>query len=630
MHLRNNILYLNEIFLIMAQNDSNDSSSLISSLNTDLIKEIITVLSDIDNRINSLHACSSSDFLNLNSQLKNFHAQAKSLFNNASEISKIIESNENINYFDELDFYPKKIKNLLSLYEKQFEYYKSIFEKILHHLQYIVVPFKNFKQNIMTLKFLVANLNLNITYLNKINTVAIDNESNKTIDLTANLKTFYPIIDENIDYLLNHIRENNKKIKSLIDNSFLNIENIISQIQSSISLLFVKHEKNILAISRFRDKTQQCNDDIGKIIINLQYHDIIRQKMEHIRETLKEIIDELNIIKDTDEEGLLQAKLRWANQIPEITELQVAQLIYTNQEYQTAIENITNHFLNIGEEMSMVSDMNRQLFTTKHRSEESHFNDLNNKINNSNQLICDFIKNKNNFKNEFNKITEIIKNISFYFDKISNINKDLEILAAEIVLKLKDTAQEHEISTIAQQIQELCNNMQKIIYDIKKHLIDAAIVCEEIKTQNEETNINNQKINPELLTNAVKKIIDILYKQNKMVLEKINNNTEIFEKISNDIKQSIEQVKYYDFFEKNIEEIVINLNNVYLKLRAESQNTIGKQINLKHLTKKYTTQSEHHVHNQHILKYSGKPESEIKLDEKKTIDDNNIGDVELF
>lgn len=613
----------------MAQNDLNESNNFISSLNTNIIKEIITVLSDIDKRINSLHACSSTDFLNLNTQLKNFHQQSKSLFNNASEISKIIESNENINFFDELDFYPKKVKNLLSLYEKQFEYYKSIFDRILHHLQYIVVPFKNFKQNIMTLKFLVANLNLNITYLNKTNTAGIDTESNKTIDLTANLKTFYPIIDENIDYLLNQIRENNKKIKSIIDNNFLNIENIISQVQSSISLLFVKHEKNILAISRFRDKTQQCNDDIGKIIINLQYHDIIRQKMEHIRETLKEIIDELNIIKDTDEEEMLQAKAKWANQIPEITELQVAQLIYTNQEYQTAIENITNHFLNIGEEMSMVSDMNRQLFTTKHRSEESHYNDLNNKINNSNHLTEDFIKNKENFAAEFVKITDIIKNIEFYFDKITTINKDLETLASEIALKLKNSTQEHEISTIAQQIQELCSNMQKIVNDIKKHLANATDVCEEWNIKNNEGDNEKHQVKPSQLAASMKKIIDILYKQNIMVLERINDNTEIFEKISTDIKQSIDHVKYYDFFEKNIEEIVLNLNNVYLKLRAESEGNTGKQFDLKHLTRKYTTQSEHQIHNQHLLKYTGLKDKDAD-DEKKPIDEENVGDVELF
>ncbi|MCK7511950.1 MAG: hypothetical protein MZV70_53165 [Desulfobacterales bacterium] len=67
------------------------------------------------------------------------------------------------------------------------------------------------------------------------------------------------------------------------------------------------------------------------------------------------------------------------------------------------------------------------------------------------------------------------------------------------------------------------------------------------------------------------------------------------------IKTSIEGVKYYDYFEKSIDEIIVQLSTVNKRLTAEDTGTISHEEALKYIRDKYTMASEHYIHDK-ILK----------------------------
>ena len=67
------------------------------------------------------------------------------------------------------------------------------------------------------------------------------------------------------------------------------------------------------------------------------------------------------------------------------------------------------------------------------------------------------------------------------------------------------------------------------------------------------------------------------------------------------IKSSLQKVKYYDFFEKIIEEIIFELNNVYTKLRTnDSSNKTAQTSNIDQLKQNYTVKSQHKIHDTYI------------------------------
>jgi hypothetical protein len=109
----------------------------------------------------------------------------------------------------------------------------------------------------------------------------------------------------------------------------------------------------------------------------------------------------------------------------------------------------------------------------------------------------------------------------------------------------------------------------------------------------------------QLFTTQCAQLIDNLYQSNENVYKIIADNQVLSKKISLDIKTSIEQIKYYDYFDKVIEEIISKLNEINFKLtHTNIDDTSTEESRLKHLEylkSRYTMESEHIIHD-HLSK----------------------------
>jgi len=74
----------------MNENLSNDKNQFSALLNAYSIQEITTIFGEIDEKILSLHSCSSEDFLTLNAYFKKYYSDSKTISNNASNLFNIL------------------------------------------------------------------------------------------------------------------------------------------------------------------------------------------------------------------------------------------------------------------------------------------------------------------------------------------------------------------------------------------------------------------------------------------------------------------------------------------------------------------------------------------------------------
>ncbi|MCK4992129.1 MAG: hypothetical protein KAS29_16645, partial [Bacteroidales bacterium] len=76
-------------------------------------------------------------------------------------------------------------------------------------------------------------------------------------------------------------------------------------------------------------------------------------------------------------------------------------------------------------------------------------------------------------------------------------------------------------------------------------------------------------------------------------------NKQLSEEILSEIKGTIQNVDYYDFFEKVIEEIIVKLNTINLQLKPGGKSSSGdKKVDLEELKQLYTMRSERLIHQQ--------------------------------
>jgi len=142
------------------QNNSNLALSEAS------IKEIIIMLSDIDVKINALNESSAKDFLTLNNNLKDNYKHAEKISNNAKQLFEILAGKDRNYLLKKLDTFHTGLKFHIDGFTESVMIGSKVLENIQSLFNSMFIPLKNYNQNLMTLNFLMANLKLNLTYLN--------------------------------------------------------------------------------------------------------------------------------------------------------------------------------------------------------------------------------------------------------------------------------------------------------------------------------------------------------------------------------------------------------------------------------------------------------------------------------
>lgn len=579
-------------------------------------KEIGNIFSDIDRKILLLHQCSYDDFVVFNTQLKNFNSQ---LHNIADNLRKILllntTSNGGKSQFESLiDNFLESVDNIRLNYEliiKEIERYKK-------NINSLSVSIRNYKQNLLTYKYLLSNLNIRLIYLNPEN-LSFDDVPLINDQITI-LNDFSAKLKKNKDFL----SELSMGLYSVIKNNSEVLQFIIRDLRD----IWYKKEAYFndieICANGMAAKISAASSDLGQIITHLQFQDIVRQRMEHIQQMHKEVIDATEMFDDTEFNllpGIRQA--RYIIQLRDIAVLQMGQLTQVNLQYQNAIEVITRTFVNIVENITDATLIYVVNFVNGDK--KNIFNDqkllqiLQDTSSRYKQIQSDVLL---SFK-ELDQVNEICDSYSENFSVIKTNHENL----IEFSLRLIEAIEKTELT--ADEKQNIIGHIQQLI--INNRIFDDFDI---FLKQNSEIKSNFVKCSKRLSEFSKGEHPDSTTQQIILILEEILENSkkinEIYEtndKISNTLIENVfdamQQVKYYDLFEKSVEEIVGQLNLIYEQIIGNNKRKVRPEV-IDYFKELYTMEHERRVHSQVA---SGKIFPDIGNQLK---DNQSENDVELF
>jgi len=577
----------------MTNNKKNDKFSL--SLSKTSIKEVIILLSDIDVKITALNESSAKDFLNLNNSLKGNYKIAEKISSNATKLFEIFAGKDRNYLLNKLDSYHTGLKIQIDDFIGYVTTGTRVLDTIQTSLNSVFIPVKNFNQNLMTLNFLLANLKLNLTYLHK-----NDENVHKIDSLIKDIKSSKEGYDK-LEMKINKLKALVKSVYDFFNNlkeqQSLTLETLLEQIKSSVIILSAKHQEASVQMPELAKKTEDYFENVSKIVTNLQYHDIIRQKMEHVQQTHKEIIEELNAFDFSDKEAELTDHTKKFLKIRDIASVQVAQLIHTNQEYQEAIEKITKNFLEIGDDMKSIATMCSAFSEHNLAYGITHFHEIEKKLERAVELINKFSSDGEEFNDRINNIQIACDEINNELENLSGKNKKLSKKIIEI-FKMLDKLDVNipGLEKLKYQIKDINENVQEDLELIKSHYNDVNDELYSIGTIVAEEYEKEFKQKLQRIAESIYSIVKVLNEDNSEVKGILDENKDLGNQLAMNIQASIEKVKYYDFFEQVIEEIIIELNNIYLTIKSDSD-SLNLDDNLDSLKERYTMDSQRNIHN---------------------------------
>lgn len=591
------------------------------------IKEFIDVFTAIDEQILQLHKCSSDDFLGLNADFKQYYRQSKVISDNASRIFNALTQKESSELLRDLEKFYKDLTQVKNHFSDHLNDSVILMVEMIQLLEKLFLPVKNLNQDLLTLQFLLTNLKIS-------NTSA---SSEKVMRFEATLHRFNDVINDfkicsfqnenKLETLKDLAKKSHRVFENILDKNIQELDIILNNIHFGIILFAEKHEEVVRQIPELTQKTENSSSSIAEIITNLQYHDIIRQKMEHVHATHKKLLEDLESTASSGEEDIEKHK-KLLIRIRDIANLQSAQLVYANKEYQKAIEVITEKFIAIGNDMTTIASMCKGINSSQVNSDELYLQGLLEKLQNSANVLSRFLSSTEIFANQIDEITDQIKSTSQSVSSFSSSINELKSITTETLSALsKDMVQNDDVSTSLDQIKSLYDDVEKFEGVIRQ--VFAKIentggrllpdIGQNIKEAKEKGSFGQA-------ADSMNSIITKLNQKNFEVKSLLEESLNSSKNVSIDVKESINKIKYYDFFEKIIVDIIGEFNHIYQMLREQvSLGSHGSDDDINSIKNLYTMASEHIIHEK-----VSKGDGEVDLFDDDSETDKDDDNLELF
>ena len=603
----------------MTTNESMPTATLTDegSASVCTVPEIVELFENVDLKIQALHQCSAEDFLGLNAKFKGFYKESKNVSKDASALLELFSRTKNDQLKNDLELCRTELEQSLVALKGQQSETLRIVRKLNDALEEYLFPLRHINN-----EFSILNMELiavdavyrsvskeNAAYSLRFNALIREWE-NFVIEIVETKKLSQVFLQE-LSYSLNHIELiGGRGIRILVS--------LLDFVEQGKHLFEVKQRESDENLPELRAKSDTCAKSIADVITSLQYQDIIRQKMEHIQQAHIKLLENL---RQTD---VLATEDAWTSvlvQVRDISALQAAQLLATNKEYQAAIEAIAFHFRSIAKEMSAVASICRNTMSEDEHIRRTAISDLADRFKRTDSLLARVLDVFPECTREVLFIRDgantLQKRIDEHLKTFTTLSGRVEELLAPF-RDVKEAHFEHYLSQINEMLDTMHHNMETV--RVHNQVIVNAV---------EGLGLYAQKLGEsDLLWNYVQVNVRRAHALSEHLLstEKESNSLLLnIEKTSRSIceetQSALAAVRYYDFFENVIAEIVKGLSAMSSRICANVDLSVHSDMT--EVRDLYTMESERKVHDQFTGNTSAAPEEEQAVAE----DDD---DLELF
>ncbi len=561
-----------------------------------ILEKALSVFTDINARIHSLIDCSARDFDTLNQGFKEYYSNIRIVTDSTREtLQTIIELPE-----DTLSDVRKQLEKITFSSEAEtsgFEHIRRKLKNTRRSFSHVFLNVNCVKQNISTLKLLATNLQFepehHELYFSLIrNLIELSEQLNR---LESELESLEKRIDEAAD-LMN--LGGDRQIPECIS-EVKNLYNRIEEIDQ-------KKEECSEYKATLEKLLSEKSMSSSEIITNLQFQDIIRQKIEHVQQAHELLQQNLRqaatrISGSADPSPPLDPEILF--QIRDIGSLQAAQLVHANQEYQKAVENIINKFSNLDEIFTETLKLQGLLLPESQTGKQRalmQFRKTAAKL----EIACDN-------RQEMNQAVERL------LESIMKKNSSILTLCTEIEENITETRELSEALGVVKggisgerihpvkQLQESIAAFALAYNKLKQILTEDECAFSNLREEEREAWKNEQTQTSgkyEALMNACKQIIDTYVSSGD------TKTTRTMIEWEPPVGVKMENVVYYHRFDREVEEIINQLNSLIGTIDFDKLDRQYEKSDLETIRKQYTMQSERKIHDLQTGKDNSEPE----------------------
>jgi methyl-accepting chemotaxis protein len=226
----------------------------------------------------------------------------------------------------------------------------------------------------------------------------------------------------------------------------LNSGSILRDIDQSIASLQTEQQTCVMTNEKIASVSATVSCGISDIVSAIQFHDITRQQIEHVAESLKRIVEAL---KGDDEYNAVHTAY-------DLLQLQSSQLGNATREFASATEKIRNRFSAISVNVEQMAAYAAEMTGSNASNGETYLKEINSGV----QDIFRLLKENEAVELELVKSTEksesAISELSSHIVKIEETGNEIHLIAINASIKAAHTGNEGvALGVLAEAIQKL-------------------------------------------------------------------------------------------------------------------------------------------------------------------------------
>jgi len=539
-------------------------------------------------------------FLSIGSRLNDFYNRSGDTSSLASSLLGSMTGDEITETTKSLEDILVRMSAYLGQTDAAFNDSLSLLKDVQTTIHAIGEPLESFKKIVKKLKILSISTKIESAQLNTDNggfiTLADDVEK---LSLLIHEKC-KSIIDSSA--MLNSIiGQTSSRMHSMDAKQQAQVGNIFQGIQSSLSTLTAKHERSAKAAEEISERLAAISQNIGQVVMGMQFHDITRQQLEHVAAVLESLAKRL-VSECAGQEGLTppddEAVKKMVIETGDLSELQSVQVNDARVKFMSAVNSIRESLAGIAISVVEMAEQTKEVTGTADLMTSSFFTNIESGISRVISSLQDNARASQELSGAVDSLLATVNTMSKFVDDIEEIGGEIELIAVNARIKAAHTGNEGApLGVIAEAIQRL-----SIEASVQKTAISDMLRGIIAKTGELHggisADVNGRLREVDEMAESLKRLLVKLRHVHERIIELLRTIDQIGQALAFDIQDCISGVTVHRQFEEAINAIL----SILKRITGESRRSVpvdgihARKDALASLKRHYTMQSEHDIH----------------------------------
>lgn len=553
----------------------------------------IAALSRVSGNLSTLETKTEHDFLLIGEKLQDFHQRSTEMAETASWVLGLMAGEE----------FHRSISSLMDIVEelrRHLDTSRNHSERASQVLRQYYGTLRSVSSSLEDFKLLVLNLRM-LGFFTRVENAHLFTDDTGFSSLTGDVKNLSESVREKsiemkskTDTLLVTISQTLSDMSAAQKAKRIQTETMLQHIESNHAILSAKTESATSSAHRIARNTGKIAGNIEEIVAGLQFHDITRQQISHVREALEGLTANM----EAGEEPLPQL----AGISAEICSLQTLQLSQSQNEFFSAVENILGNLGGIARNVNKIMHEANAVAWASDYEGISFMEEIDSGISSVLTALDQGILEQSRLITTIRSVSDMVSEMSHYVKEIEDLGLNLQLIALNARIKAAHIGSEGAaLDTISGSIYELSKNSRSDTLALSGTLAEVGEAAQSFDRDLEEIQADQQG-QVERLMNSLQSIIASLHEVNTRVMAAVADMNGRGDSLARDITAMIREITVHQEVNEALSDARQQIMQVVDSMAAAFpvHDRSAAENYLKALDGRYTMESERDIHFKHI------------------------------